>query len=798
MQDKYENLRIDSNTKNNQDSKNITVSSVSKTNENKIFQSIVLDPAEDVLHPPISMINTLSVETTTDACEINTAANEKSCQKKNTTDEFKHMEYTDKTPLQLKSVAIEELYEFDLSDPITEPVTVEGTVDNSYEDDSVIKAFIIDTHIENNIPAEPSDKLEEKENLTANKTPEFKVEDILFTDITQVKNTSSSVIAATPQVESIHVVDIEPECDVEDILLADVTHEMPFHEPYGEESELRIEIGNHLNDIEKSSDNINRIILEESNLKVEVDTSNEHIVLINNSEDYLKYQHNIMDNRCISFFWPTEDSALQGSRVSISTEKDKTFIIDLNKIDTSLLGVLMNTQRPIKVLFNAKPVIIWCAKNGLALNHIFDIKTAVSILTDGKYTDNSTKSLVNRYSDRNLEVDNIDFQDFVFIGKFIVILRKKLVDYFQILNLLDVLNLEQRILFVLASSESNGMPYNNAAPNPLAQSICELVESKYGVTTKKELAKVGGILSFSKAYLNERKDLLEVRECLNAENSEKIRKNFDTKHVSEARILSFLDLGPCAGIITKDYSFDEEGLYSFISPSKDSCLVEGQFKELEVRIVAKLMNNSKLLNSFKTEDGPYAYFAAPLFEKDLKALTLDDKFKTRMMLEIIVRNLGEREMLYYVWNTCQAYIKENEIFSLKEKFRKVHSDLINLIQEAQEHAQRNGYITTSTNRISIVKNENKAFYTKVELYINDIFKRALETFYRDFEDYNTDFSPKIKLCTIYNRIITLECDKNIVNIAIDMLTRNMTKSASKILRGMPILLQVNASEQWES
>ncbi|MGE5329479.1 MAG: DNA polymerase, partial [Deltaproteobacteria bacterium] len=539
------------------------------------------------------------------------------------------------------------------------------------------------------------------------------------------------------------------------------------------------------------------IILEPKILSVDIDVSHEHIILINNSQDFLKYQHNIMDNRCISFFWPCDQNGVIGSRISITTEKEKTFVIDLDKIDIGLMNALLKNPRPIKVFYDAKPIIIWCIKNNLKISHIFDITTALNILSDGLTIDNSLKSIIKRFANQDINSEDISFQDFVSIGKFIFLLRKKLVDCIQELNLIKILNFEQNLLYAIAQSESDGMPYNGNCSKPMSKNVWELVESKYGITSKKELAGAG-ILFLNKAYLTDKKNLLEVYEYASLESAERTIKNFDSKFVREERIYSSLNYGPSGGIMTKDYSFDGEGLYPFISPDKDSCLVEGKYKNLEVRVVAKLLNNRKLIASFSAEGGPFSYFAGPLFDKAPEDITIDEKFKTKMIFEIVIRNLGERETLYYAWNTSKSFLAEEEIISLKEKFKKVHPDLTRLIKDTQKQAEKDGYVASSLGRVTILNNKSKAFFTKVEMYMHEIFKKALSLSFDDFEAYNTDFTNKIRLCTIYDHIITLECNKKIVNIAIDMLTRNMTTTAAKMLMGIPVLLKVNAVEQWEA
>lgn len=708
--------------------------------------------------------------------------------------------------LHIRSIVHEEIFEFDLSDPITEPTTVnEGSEESFFEEISIIQeeSEHLNAHgsdaIDISSAAQSMPSLEiNLEPPAANKEPaqtETETVEKHVEDKIEIKTLNREPVSETSNKEF----PSEPEHVGEESFpfrnesLSDIcmTEE---DSDYMDETDIEIDRSvSGITNIEK----IKEIVLEGKHINIDVDVSREHIILINNSQEFLKYQHTIMDNRCISFFWPCDEKGLTGSRISISTEKEKTFVIDLDKIDITLLSVLIKMQRPVKIFYSAKPVLVWCLKNNLKMNQIFDISTAMNILSDGQTVDNSLKALIKRFAGKDIGEENIDFQDFVLIGKFIFLFRKRLVECIQELNLMKVLNFEQNLLFAIAKSESDGMPYNPECSNPMSQNIWELVESKYGVSSKKELAN-SGILFLNKNYLAEKKNMLEVYEYSALESAERILKNFDLKFVSEGRIRSRILSGHSGSIIPKDYSFDGEGLYPFISPDKDYCLVEGEFKNLEARVVAKLLNNRNLINSFNTEEGPFSYFAGPLFDKSPDEVTIEEKFKAKMIFEIVIRNLGERETLYYAWNTSKSFLKEEEIISLKEKFKKVHPDLINLIKETQKQVKKDGCICSSTGRITVLNNSGKAFFNKVEMYMNEIFKHALDLSFIDFEAYNAEFSNNVKLCTIYNRIITLECDKKIVNIAIDMLTRNMTKTAAKMLGGIPILLKVHAAEQWEA
>jgi len=712
-----------------------------------------------------------------------------------------------KLPIEIKGYVSEEIYEFDLSDPITEPTTVRGGEEEPFNEEiltveSSSEAPIVHEHFSIEIPkiAETKSVVEidtappvfiEKPVQSEEKSPNIKaIPESKPKELVQVSEVMSE-ITETPSAWK-HIDGEEPYSPENETSFERCfpTEDMEYSE------EPDIEIGRNVSGL-TNLDKIKEIVQEGKHIDIEVDVSHEHIILINNSQDFLKYQHSIMDNRCISFFWPSDEKGVIGTRISISTEKEKTFIIDLDKIDINLMNVLIKTQRPIKIFHNAKPVIIWFLKNNLKLNHIFDINNAMSILSDGQTIDNSLKSIMKRYANLDIVHEDINFQDFVLIGKFIFMFRKKLVDCMQELNLIKTLNFEQNLLFALAQSEADGMPYNALYANPMSQNVWDLVESKYGISSKKGLAKAG-ILFFNKYYLTEKKNLLEVSEYASLESAERTIKNFDKKLIKDGRIYSTLVSGPSGSIITKNYSFDGEGLYPFIGPEKDNCLVTGEYKNLEVRVVAKLLNNRKLIESFSTKGGPFSYFAGPLFEKSPEEVSIDEKFIAKMIFEIVIRNLGERETLYHAWNISKSFIKEEEIITLKEKFKKVHPDLTNLIKETYKQTKKDGYISSSTGRITVANNWNKAFFTQVEMYINEIFKRALDLSFSDFESYNAEFTNKIKLCTIYNRILTFECNKKIVNIAIDMLTRNMIKIAAKTLKGIPVLLKVNATEQWEA
>jgi hypothetical protein len=562
-----------------------------------------------------------------------------------------------------------------------------------------------------------------------------------------------------------------------------------------EERDIDIEIGPALN---TNSDIIHDVLIKEKGLNVSIDSSEDKLTYINSSDDYLKYQNKIMDNKCISIFWPFDDNKLIGSTITISTDNGNIFVLDTSKIDIHLLNVLTNAQRPVKVFYDAKPVIAWCIKNNLSLKYIFDVSCAFNILTNGKYPDNSIAHLLLRYSNFQVSDTFDSVESHVFSSKFLLCFRKSLIACFEKLGLMPLLNMEQRILFALAHTEINGLPYKQPVINPLNINYWELIESKYGVTTKKELVKAADIFSLSPDYLEQRSDLLEVLEFISFETSEKIIQHFNTDLVSNHRIHSQQQLGAAANIVAKSYSFNGRGSYPFISADKDNCLIQAKFIDLEMRALAKLINSADFTTSFLTKTGPYGYFAGPLFDKSASETTIEERFKAKILIESIIRDLNDKETFFYFCNNYSSYIKEDEVSHLKKKFKHVHHSLINHIQKTKSASRTNGYVSIQTGRYCFVKNEKDAFITKIDMLKNEILLRSLDLAFSELTEYNAEFSPHINLCTIYDRIITLECHKNASNISIDILTRSLTKACSKLLQGIPIAVKVYATPQWEA
>jgi hypothetical protein len=90
---------------------------------------------------------------------------------------------------------------------------------------------------------------------------------------------------------------------------------------------------------------------------------------------------------------------------------------------------------------------------------------------------------------------------------------------------------------------------------------------------------------------------------------------------------------------------------------RSSCLVEGRFKDIELQIAAYLLKDKNLASSFSTDLGGYGYLASPVFSKGFDELSISEIYITKIIFDSIIRELTNKEMMYFAWNVYQRSFK---------------------------------------------------------------------------------------------------------------------------------------------
>ena len=91
--------------------------------------------------------------------------------------------------------------------------------------------------------------------------------------------------------------------------------------------------------------------------------------------------------------------------------KDKSYVFDCSKVDISQLKILLEAERPLKIIQNAKfDYSILKAQTGITLGNLFDTMLAERIITCGISRETSLKALAEKYL--GMKIDKTIREDF--------------------------------------------------------------------------------------------------------------------------------------------------------------------------------------------------------------------------------------------------------------------------------------------------------------------------------------------------------------------------------------------------
>lgn len=159
-------------------------------------------------------------------------------------------------------------------------------------------------------------------------------------------------------------------------------------------------------------DDIEMFLNKFINLKMDFSISND-VIYINDDQDFLEYIDNIESSKYISIY-PNESF----SRLYITTDDKKTYIIRINKVSSIIIGKFISKENPIKFSLNSFNFIKWCVSQKIDMRNIYDIPTYIKILTNEVDPFKSVTDYINEYTNYELQEDDNENNSMV-IGNFI-------------------------------------------------------------------------------------------------------------------------------------------------------------------------------------------------------------------------------------------------------------------------------------------------------------------------------------------------------------------------------------------
>lgn len=177
----------------------------------------------------------------------------------------------------------------------------------------------------------------------------------------------------------------------------------------------------------ETPDDIEKFLLDFINLKIEFEITNE-TTYINDDQDFLEIIPQVESSEYISIY-TTETF----SRLYITTDNKKTYIIRLNKVSTALIASFIAKDSPIKFSINSFSFIKWCNTKQIDTRNIYDIPTYIKLLTNDVDPFKKIDEYIKEYT--NYELDEEDNEkNSIIIGNFIYEFGKYLSQYVQQFN----------------------------------------------------------------------------------------------------------------------------------------------------------------------------------------------------------------------------------------------------------------------------------------------------------------------------------------------------------------------------
>jgi hypothetical protein len=189
-------------------------------------------------------------------------------------------------------------------------------------------------------------------------------------------------------------------------------------------------LDNTLNSI-TNPDEIEQFFIKFYNLKLDFDINND-ITYINDDQDLESHILFIEKSNFISIH-PTPNF----TRLYITTDNKKTYIIRLNKVSSSLIAELIAKEESTKFALNSFAFIKWCNAQKIDMRNIYDIPTYIKLLTNNIDPFMAVSQYVKQYTNYELSEEDNETNSII-IGNFIYEFGKFLHTYIDKFGLYSV------------------------------------------------------------------------------------------------------------------------------------------------------------------------------------------------------------------------------------------------------------------------------------------------------------------------------------------------------------------------
>jgi DNA polymerase I-like protein with 3'-5' exonuclease and polymerase domains len=244
----------------------------------------------------------------------------------------------------------------------------------------------------------------------------------------------------------------------------------------------------------------------------------------------------------------------------------------------------------------------------------------------------------------------------------------------------------------------------------------------------------------------------------------------------------------------------------FVAP-EGRTFVDADYSQIEVRILAKMLNEENLLSLYgrpseaneKPSDDVYRATAAHMLEVEPDAVTKDQRDLAKAIVLGMNYGLSARGLPYYAFtklgiedmSTDDAEEYVEAFYDLYPKIRTYHEGVLDELDEEGSVDQR-----TLTGRLRAgITNRNEAINAPIQGTSADILKLAMASIYERLKN----FEDAIIVASIHDELL-IECDENDAEAVAGVVKDAMLEAANKILNAeepkVKVEVDVAINKRW--
>lgn len=227
----------------------------------------------------------------------------------------------------------------------------------------------------------------------------------------------------------------------------------------------------------------------------------------------------------------------------------------------------------------------------------------------------------------------------------------------------------------------------------------------------------------------------------------------------------------------------------FFVPEEGKIFVIGDYSQIELRVLAELARETNMIKAFKEQKDIHAETAAFLFKKDIN------------LIDDLQRKVGKKANFLQCYGGSsyglEKVLKKEGIIITKSQA----DYIINLFYKKYPNIYRfhNMLLTSDSIRSvggrvwgDIPKGDGKRLNLPIQASAAEGFKEGLKILVEELES-----RPSWKIVNVIHDEVILEIDKSEAEQAKDILETCMKKGMEKILKLVPVVVDIKIANKWE-